>query len=137
MVRKIMRKEKIVFLSSKNENKITSIKELPKLDFVLTEKGEGYRIELDRLLAKHNIQIEPIIEFGNPETIINILNKGNFYSFLPYFCAKEKIKNNELYILQTDTPQIYQYTQLYYHRNKWINPQMEAFLAFTNDYFKN
>ena len=136
---RILREEEIVFLSAKtfpigNRKKIP-LRELAEEDFVLTERGESYRSELDRLLAERSLTITPIIEFGNPETIIRLLKRGLGLSFLPLFCARDEIRAGRLSVLPVDAPKVHMYSQVLYHKNKWITPQMEALLSFTADYF--
>ena len=109
--------------------------ELAKKDFVLTEPGEGYRKQLDRLLGEYNQTITPVIEFANPETVIQLVERKIGLSFLPYFCAEEKIKSGKLFPLETVAPRIYMYNQIFYHRDKWVTPQMEALLDFIKSFF--
>lgn len=137
--RELLRREEIVFLSGEpvasQKNRKLSLREIVKQDFVLTEHGEGYRNELDRLLAQYDLHIIPVIEFGNPETIIHLVERKIGLSFLPLFCAEEKVKSGQLFIVETDTPKIYMYSQIFYHKNKWITPQMQALLSFITHYF--
>lgn len=126
----------LIFLpmEGKGEKKLP-LREIAGKDFVLTEHGEGYRRELDRLLAEQDLAIQPVIEFGNPETIIRLVEKGIGLSFLPLFCAEEKVRNGQLFIVETDMPKVYMYSQLFYHKNKWITPQLKALLTYIIDYF--
>ena len=137
--RELLRQEEIVFLSAEpiqgEKGKKIPLGEIAERDFVLTEHGEGYRRELDRLLAEQDLAIQPVIEFGNPETIIRLVEKGIGLSFLPLFCAEEKVRNGQLFIVETDMPKVYMYSQLFYHKNKWITPQLKALLTYIIDYF--
>ena len=128
---RILRREEIVFVASKKHagdiapagrpNKKIPLSQIAEEDFVLTERNEGYRIELDRLLAACGISVSPVAEFGNPETIIRLIERDMGLSFLPLFCAAEKIKQGDLTVIETDAPKIYMYSQLFYHKNKWID----------------
>ncbi len=143
---RILRREEIVFLASKKlaekivpdgrSNKKIPLSEIAKEDFVLTERNEGYRIELDRLLANCGLSVSPIVEFGNPENIIKLIERDMGLSFLPLFCAAEKIRCGSLSVIETDAPKVYMYSQIFYHKNKWITPQMDAILRFAEDFFK-
>ena len=141
MKREILSKEEIVFLSAapcRNENgSAISVNDLAKKDFVLTEPGEGYRKQLDHLLGEYNLTITPVIEFANPETVIQLVERNIGFSFLPYFCAAEKIKSGKLFQIETDAPRIYMYNQIFYHKDKWVTPQMQAMLCFVKDFFKD
>ena len=131
---KILSKEEVVFLSSKSREKL-SLEHITKEKFVLTEQGEGYRKKLEYLLLEKGIRIYPAIEFGDPAQIIQLIEKNIGISFLPLFCAIEKIQEKKLFIIESDLPKIYMYTQLYYHKNKWITPQMNAILNHIYSYF--
>ena len=144
---RILRREEIVFVASKKHagdiapagrpNKKIPLSQIAEEDFVLTERNEGYRIELDRLLAACGISVSPVAEFGNPETIIRLIERDMGLSFLPLFCAAEKIKQGDLTVIETDAPKIYMYSQLFYHKNKWITPQMDAMLQFAQEFFRS
>lgn len=144
---RILRREEIVFVASKKHagdiapagrpNKKIPLSQIAEEDFVLTERNEGYRIELDRLLAACGISVSPVAEFGNPETIIRLIERDMGLSFLPLFCAAEKIKQGDLTVIETDAPKTYMYSQLFYHKNKWITPQMDAMLQFAQEFFRS
>lgn len=138
---KTLRKEEIVFLSSASEKWELAgqvpLEQLSRETFVLTESGESYRNELDRLLSENGLFISPIVEFGNPETIVRMVEKDVGLSFLPLFCIQEKILAKRLCIVKTDAPPVYMYSQILYHKNKWITPQMQVFLAFISHYFES
>ena len=107
---------------------IYPIQELAKEAFLLTETGAAYRYELEQMLAEKEIEIVPVLEIGNTETIINLLKRGMGVSFLPEFTVKREIEQETLFEIQTDLPQVKMYHQLLYHKNKWMTPQMRAFL---------
>ena len=44
------------------------------------------------MLAEKEIEIVPVLEIGNTETIINLLKRGMGISFLPKFTVKEEMK---------------------------------------------
>ena len=141
MKRQLLSKEEIIFLSAipynVEDGTTISLEELSQKDFVLTEPGEGYRKQLDHLLGEYNLTITPIIEFANPETVIQFVERKIGLSFLPYFCAEEKIKSGKLFQVETNTPPIYMYNQIFYHKDKWITPQMEVLLDYVKDFFNS
>lgn len=126
------RMEKILFVTAEKlripKGGIYPIQELAKEAFLLTETGAAYRYELEQMLAEKEIEIVPVLEIGNTETIINLLKRGMGVSFLPKFTVKREIEQETLFEIQTDLPQVKMYHQLLYHKNKWMTPQMRAFL---------
>ena len=45
-------------------------RELVTKAFLLTESGAAYQYELERLLSERDLEILPVLEIGNTETII-------------------------------------------------------------------
>ena len=80
------------------------------------------------MLSEQEIEIAPILEIGNTETIIKLLKKGMGVSFLPEFTVKQEMEKETLFEIRTDLPKVNMYHQLLYHKNKWRTPQMKAFL---------
>ncbi len=136
----IQQEEKVIFLTLNNSqythNKIIPINELCKKPFILTEANAAYRFILDRMLIEKGLEIRPILEVGNTETIINLLKKGMGISFLPYFTVKQLLLNNTLIELHTDLATTRMYHQLIHHKGKWITQQMEIFTSLVQNYFQ-
>lgn len=125
------RTEEIIFVTlgeEKREKKSAQIQELVQEPFLLTEMGAAYQYELERLLSERGLRISPVLEIGNTETIINLLKRGMGVSFLPEFTVRKELKKGKLVQITTDLPGVKMYSQLFYHKNKWVTPQMQAFV---------
>lgn len=125
------RTEEIIFVTlgeEKREKKSAQIQELVQEPFLLTEMGAAYQYELERLLSERGLRISPVLEIGNTETIINLLKRGMGVSFLPEFTVRKELKKGKLIQITTDLPGVKMYSQLFYHKNKWVTPQMQAFV---------
>ena len=133
----VLKKEKMVFVTN-NHNLVRQgkiqLSSLIKEPFVLTDKGESYRYELDRILYENDLLILPIIEINNPEIIVHLVEKQIGSSFLPEFCVRHLINKQSIYYIDVDIKPIYMYNQMYYHKNKWINPPLKKFIDFTKEY---
>lgn len=103
------------------------IEELIQKPFILTEMGAAYQYELERLLAGYGLEVIPILETGNTDTIIQLLKQGMGYSFLPEFTVKDALEQKTLQQVYTNLPQVVMYSQLFYHHSKWVTPQMQKF----------
>lgn len=72
-VKAVQKKERISFVTLTEEGTYEkeqmTIQELVEKPFLLTEQGAAYRYELERLLADRDLEIFPILEIGNTETI--------------------------------------------------------------------
>ncbi|WP_461612993.1 LysR family transcriptional regulator [Clostridium sp. Marseille-QA1073] len=139
-VRAVQQEEDIVFVTSSRHSFIDGqkidLQDIIKEPFILTEKGGSYRYELERMLAAKEMEIRPVLEIGNTETIIHLLEQGVGVSFLPLFSVKKAIKQGTLSRIQTDIPTIQMCSQLLYHKNKWVTPQMQAFIEIVQDFYK-
>lgn len=139
-VRAVQQEEDIVFVTSSRHSFIDGqkidLQDIIKEPFILTEKGGSYRYELERMLAAHEMEIRPVLEIGNTETIIHLLEEGVGVSFLPLFSVKKAIKQGTLSRIQTDIPTIQMCSQLLYHKNKWVTPQMQAFIEIVQNFYK-
>ena len=129
--------EEIVFVTLADDRydgeRRLSAGELVRLPFLLTENGAAYRYELERLLAERELQIRPILEIGNTETIINLLRRGMGVSVLPRFTVEQELRSAALTQLHTDLPPVYMHHQLLRHRGKWITRQMEVFTGLVRE----
>ena len=136
----VEKEEDIIFVTLEDDQlekkEIIPIQELARQPFILTETGAAYRYELERMLADLEIEIRPILEIGNTETIINLLKKGMGISFLPKFTVKKELEDHTLSQIHTNLSGVKMLHQLIYHKNKWITKQMEVFIQLTKDYFQ-
>lgn len=96
--------------------------------FLLTEKGVSYRYAMEQVLAADGIELHPFLETGNTGIITKMLLQNRGVSFLPEFVVRDYVRTGRLAILDTVCPEICMWSQLVYHKNKSITPQMERFL---------
>ena len=95
---------------------------------ILTERNASYRTLLDLDLQKKGYEVHPIIESENTDLILSMIQNTQNITFLPYYLIQPYIKDGTLAKLPLD------YTipitrQLLYHKEKWVSPEMQAFIA--------
>lgn len=95
----------------------------------LTERGVSYRYAMEQALAEQGFALHPVLEVGNTDVILRFLRAGRGVSFLPEYVIREDVAQGRLAILDTQCPEIVQWSQLAYLRRKCITPQMRCFLA--------
>lgn len=126
------KQEDIVFVCSPSiplaEKQGLYLKDLLDYPFLLTEKDANYRYELDQYLASQGLEILPFLEISNTEFIIRQVSIGMGVSFLPHFAVKEDVALGKLKILNVLDFHMSMSRQLFYHRDKWVTPEMEVFL---------
>lgn len=101
---------------------------------VLTERGISYRYDLEQLLAARGLELHPFLETGNTGIIVDMLLHHAGLSFLPRYVVQTYLESGALTILSVDAPSIQMWSQLVYHRNKWITPQIEQFLSLMREH---
>lgn len=104
------------------------LRELADESFILTEDNGFYRNALDEAAMQHGIEINPLFVIDNTSAIIKLLKKGIGVSFLPEYAVRESIQNNELATIDVVDCPIQIWGQLFYHKNKFVTPQMEHFI---------
>ncbi len=129
--------EEIIFVTLENgaKEKWIPVEKLCREPFLLTETGAAYRYDLEQQLAGKGLEIHPILEIGNTETIIKLLKKGMGVSFLPRFTVQRELESHTLQQIDTDLPGVSMHHQLLYHKSKWITKQMKVFMELAADHF--
>lgn len=94
----------------------------------LTEKGVSYRYAMEQALAGRGFALHPFLEIGNTDVIVRFLLRGQGISFLPEYVVREELERGQLTVLDTECPRVTMWSQLVYHRNKYVSPQMRRFI---------
>ena len=103
---------------------------LVKQPFILTEKGMSYRRLLDEQLAQRSLEVNPVLEIGNPHLICQLVQQGAGVSFLPDFVTEKAVEAGALVYLDVPGIQVSIWKQLLHHRDKWISPQIDSVLRY-------
>ncbi|MDO4739303.1 MAG: LysR family transcriptional regulator [Eubacteriales bacterium] len=133
----LTRPEPVIFVASKEHplagKKRIPIRECLRYRFILTEKGMSYRMHLDNQLAQMNLGVEPFLEIGNTDVIVNLLTSNMGVSFLPQFVVQDKLESGELVRLDVLNVQVELSRQLICHKGKWITPAMQAMIDMLSE----
>lgn len=116
-----------------NQQTLTRCRNIPleiifKEPFLLTERGISYRYDLEQMAAAVNVEIHPFLETGNTEVITKMLLQNAGISFLPEYVVRDYLKAKRLTVLDVVCPRLQMWSQLVYHKNKWVTPQMKLFI---------
>lgn len=126
------RPEKIFFVASAESSLAVQsripIECLLEEPLFLTEKGISYRYAMEQLLAAKGYELHPFWEVGNTDVITRFLLKNKGISFLPEYVVHDYLEQGELVVLDTECNDIIMWSQLAYHRHKYVTPQMNLFL---------
>lgn len=104
------------------------LREIADQPFILTETAGFYRGALEKTAMEQGFIIQPLFTIDNTSAIIKLLKKELGISFLPEYAVRESVKKNELAIIDVKDCTIQFWSQLFYHKDKWLTPQMEGFI---------
>ena len=101
---------------------------LPRQEFLLTERGMSYRDALDQCMAAHGLAIHPYLELGSAALLCQMVEQGMGLSFLPEYIVRSALAERRLARLNVPDCTVMMHRQLFYHRDKWVTPQMNVFI---------
>lgn len=140
-VKPYMKKEEISFFAHYENDLVkkekVSIQEILKQPFILTEKGISYRKELDEYVQENAIDFKPFLEIGDTKIIVELMKKGEGISFLPNMVVSEEIKNGTIQKINVENWNVVMWKQIIYHKNKYVTPQMSAFIKMLMEMQQN
>jgi len=83
---------------------------------------------LEKLAAEYTLPLHCSTEVTSIRAIAQLLPSGTVCSFLPYYSIQEQLISGTLKQLNVQIPQQIYYSQIVYHRNKWIPPYQNAMI---------
>lgn len=105
-----------------------TLEELTRQEFLLTERGMSYRDALDQRLAAQGLEIHPYLELGSAAQLCQMVERGMGLSFLPEYIVRPALSAGTTARLNVPECQLQMHRQLFYHRDKWLTPQMKLFI---------
>lgn len=98
-----------------------------------TEKECTYRKAFSIYLQSRNFYPTNLLETGSVEAIKKYIQYGLGISYLPLYAVIEDAKENKFKIKQHDSSVTF-YTQLVYHKNKWLSPALKALIQLSMEH---
>ena len=139
LARTLLHEEDIVFAAAPDVARTVGevhLEGLPRLPLVLTERGESYRFELERLVEERDEQLRPIVETGNTETLVHLAERGVGVAFLPRFAVASSLEAGTLEELDSDIEPVRMWMQLFMHEAKPTSPALAAFVEMLRVHFQ-
>lgn len=136
---KVFEREQPIHFVASAQSALAGKKNIPlerllREPLLLTEKGVSYRYAVEQALAERGFELHPFLEVGNTSVITRFLLQNRGISFLPEYVVRDKLRSGQLVILDTECPEIKMWSQLAYHRSKYVTPQMRAFIELLEKY---
>lgn len=104
--------------------------------FIFTERNCSYRSVMEKYLAEYKVQPLSSYEFDSIEAIKQFVLSGLGIALLPHAAVAEELAAGNMVDLQLKEPKIEMYTQIVYHKDKWLSPALASLLELVNHYFK-
>ncbi|MBU7318296.1 LysR family transcriptional regulator [Paenibacillus oleatilyticus] len=96
--------------------------------FLTNEKGCPYRTMFDRAFEKGGIDTITYLEFQSAEAIKQCAISGIGIAFIPEIVAEAEVERGELVALPWQIPDLHVYTQMVWHKDKWLSAIMLSFI---------
>jgi DNA-binding transcriptional LysR family regulator len=107
-------------------------------DLIQIEESDcSYRTIFEAQLAKAGVHPGSVFEFGSVESTKKCVISGLGISVLPEIAVQQEIEAGQLKDLGWTGPDFNIYTQMIYHKNKWLSPALTAFIQLTKEILPN
>ncbi|RLQ94080.1 LysR family transcriptional regulator [Falsibacillus albus] len=131
-----IREEELVMVSSPNHplrNRTeVMLKDLSEETIIFTEEGCSYRIMFENALRTEGVQTKSKISFSSLEAIKQCVADDLGIAILPKIAVQRELKANVIRQLPFQHESIKVFTQLVYHKKKWISPIMAQLIELLN-----
>ena len=112
------------------------VSEFTAEDFIVTQEGCAYRTFIEGLLEDNDIKPRTFMKVKNIEAIKQFVISGLGLAILPKIYVEKEVSANLLIELPWNGPEIRMYTQVVYHKDKWLTPAMLSFLEIIRSKFQ-
>jgi len=103
--------------------------------FIYTERNCSYRSVFENYLVDAKVTPGSSYEFDSIEAIKQFVLSGLGIALLPYAAVEGELLSGNMVDLRLVEPKIEMYTQIVYHKNKWLSPTLLSLLDLVNEYF--
>lgn len=132
------RREEMAFMADSTHplvgRKGISMEEVFSYPFVVAEKTGRCYGRLMELAAEHKMPVHSSVMVDNLPAISRLLRDGQSVTFLAEYAMEEDILAGRLAKLDVDYPAQAYYSQILYHKNKYLAPYMLSFIEHIRQY---
>ncbi|MED3872918.1 LysR family transcriptional regulator [Priestia megaterium] len=105
--------------------------------FLANEKECSYRVMFEEYLGVRGIVPSQTMELWSIEAIKRCVRSGLGIACLPLMTVEDEIKEGRLKMIHCDGGFKQVFSQVAYHKNKWISPALSAFINITLKHAKD
>ena len=104
------------------------ISRLLREPILTTEQNMSYSRLLGEYLARHSLELRPMLEIGSADAVCRLVENDMGIAFLPDYVTDDAVRRGSIKRLHVDGLEIEIWKQLLYHRDKWVSGQMQAIM---------
>ncbi|MDQ0496515.1 LysR family transcriptional regulator [Paenibacillus brasilensis] len=140
LVVEVLREEEILIVANKKHplslKEIVGPQDLKDVMLLMTRPTCRYRQLFTYLLAEHGVPLNRKMEFDSIEAIKQCAISGLGVAVLPQMAVAAEIEKGLLQPLNLEGHSTKLYTQVVFHKDKWISPALRVFLDEIRDLLK-
>jgi DNA-binding transcriptional LysR family regulator len=128
-----LRKDKLVLICHPQhpftKSKSISLAQLGGQKFIGFEPDIPTRKAIDKILRDHGVQVQPIMEFDNIETVKRAVEIDAGISIVPQSTVTQEVASQTLVQVELENADFYRPLAALYKKNKVLSPAIKQFLA--------
>lgn len=132
------RREEMAFMTGRDHPLVSRthipLEEVLAYPFVVAEKSGRCYGRLMELAAEHKMPVHSSVMVDNLPAIAKLLSDAQSVTFLAEYAMEEDIREGRLAKLDVDYPPQAYYSQILYHKNKYLAPYMASFIEHIREY---
>ncbi|EKN71093.1 LysR family transcriptional regulator [Neobacillus bataviensis LMG 21833] len=139
-IKPLIKEELLIVASSSHpllEKSAVFPEDLEHETILLTETGCSYRTIFEDFFRSAGVYPLNKIEFGSIEAIKQCVIAGLGIALLPKMAVETDLKMGRMKEIGWENTTAPIYTQIAWHKDKWMTPPLEAFIELTCNTFKN
>lgn len=107
-----------------------SLEEFMEQPIFSTEHGISYNRILSEELAKHELEIKPVLEMGSADLLCKLVEDNLGVAYLPDYVTEAAVESGKIKRVQVENLHIEVQKQILYRRDKWVTIPMKAFMEY-------
>lgn len=132
-----LRKEPMVLICHPEhplaKNKTVKLSALSGQKFVAFEADIPTRKALDKIFREHGVQVVPVMEFDNVETVKRAVEIDAGVSIVPRTCVKNEVEEGTLVAVEVSDAELARPLAALYKKNKVLSTAMKQLLAMLKE----
>ncbi len=105
------------------------------IPLITNDRNGIYQHIMERWLSQREIVLDNVIELGNTETVKSCVAGDLGIALLPRFAVEPQLADGTLQAVESDFSRERITAVCSRHKNKWVTPAMELFMALTQEHF--